>query len=518
MAMKDPELAVRVDAVIALKYFVEAMDSLDNFKCILKDMLEVFFTLMNEIENEDIVFTLETIVEKLGEDIAPFAENLGWNLVAAFKKCIGSNDEEDLESLCAFGCIRAMNALIESVRKSPILYRSLEEMFFPVIDNVLAIENMELFEDILDMISYFVYFGAEVSPRMWSLLPRIYQAYMSWAFDYFECIALCVENFIVKGRDIFVHCKDPDYMTLFNQMIEHAMTGDYQEVDYHPALKLMERVMQHLKGEIDTFITPYIQLVLQKWKTAERHDTRVLLVNVIANGLWYNASLTVHILKQQNVLQEVFSKWFDMIYTDKDNGKMKYFLKHSDKKIGILGLSSLLAAPDDQYPTELRPSQLLGGVMKLLSAIRRQEEEQDSSEDEEYDPDEEDDDEAEGAENDNDEESGEESVSNASSAYAKLLEKETKKLLLGYQGSDSDDYCESDMSSDDEDAPIFTIDPYITFMEMLAYLESMHGDRLQGMLAEMDVAGRNTLHAMSEYGKQRQAEAASQVPPVNGHQ
>lgn len=475
-----------------------------------------FYLGLLQIENEDIVFTLETIVEKLGEDIAPYAENLGWNLAAAFKKCIGTGDDEDeeSESLCAFGCLRAMNALIESVRKSPALYRSLEEMFFPVIDDVIAKENQELFEDVLDMISYFTYFSSDISPRMWSLFPRLYTAYMTWAFDYFECIALCLENYIVKGKTVFMRSTDPNCMTLLNQMIENALTGDVQDVDYHPALKLMETVMQHLKGDVDAFISPYILLVMQKWKTAERSDTKVLLANVIANAFWYNPSLAVHILQQHGAFKEAISKWFEMIYTDKDDGKMKFFLKHSDKKIGILALVSLLTIPDEQYPTELRPTQVLGGVMKLLSAIRRQEEAtKDTSEDEDYDPDEDSDVEAVEVEEEDDE-SGVESLSNASSAYNKLLEKETRKLLLGYQGSDSDDYCESDMSSDDEDAPIFTLDPYVAFADMLSYLESAHGGRLQGMLAEMDDAGRTSLHAMHDYGRQKKANANQITPPT----
>lgn len=40
-----------------------------------------FFKLMNEVENEDLVFTLETIVDKFGEEMAPFAFGLCQNLV-----------------------------------------------------------------------------------------------------------------------------------------------------------------------------------------------------------------------------------------------------------------------------------------------------------------------------------------------------------------------------------------------------------------------------------------------------
>lgn len=40
-----------------------------------------FFKLMNEVENEDLVSTLETIVDKFGEEMAPYAFGLCQNLV-----------------------------------------------------------------------------------------------------------------------------------------------------------------------------------------------------------------------------------------------------------------------------------------------------------------------------------------------------------------------------------------------------------------------------------------------------
>ena len=40
-----------------------------------------FFKLMNEVDNEDLVFTLETIVDKFGEEMAPYAIGLCQNLV-----------------------------------------------------------------------------------------------------------------------------------------------------------------------------------------------------------------------------------------------------------------------------------------------------------------------------------------------------------------------------------------------------------------------------------------------------
>lgn len=43
---------------------------------------------MNEVENEDLVFTLETIVDKFGEEMAPYALGLCQNLVIFCSVCI----------------------------------------------------------------------------------------------------------------------------------------------------------------------------------------------------------------------------------------------------------------------------------------------------------------------------------------------------------------------------------------------------------------------------------------------
>lgn len=48
-----------------------------------------FFKLMNEVENEDLVFTLETIVDKFGEEMAPFALGLCQNLVLFYFHGVG---------------------------------------------------------------------------------------------------------------------------------------------------------------------------------------------------------------------------------------------------------------------------------------------------------------------------------------------------------------------------------------------------------------------------------------------
>ena len=50
---------------------------------------------MNEVENEDLVFTLETIVDKFGEEMTPYALRLCQNLAAAFWRCMQSAEAKE---------------------------------------------------------------------------------------------------------------------------------------------------------------------------------------------------------------------------------------------------------------------------------------------------------------------------------------------------------------------------------------------------------------------------------------
>ena len=134
-ALTDPEIPVKVDAVIALGSFVEAADDISQLTPILPQLLDEFFKLMNEIESEDLVFTLETIVEKFGEEIAPYALGLTQNLCAAFWKLDANEDDKDDDdmggALASVGCLRAIATILEPVWSLPHLYPQLEVRGFP---------------------------------------------------------------------------------------------------------------------------------------------------------------------------------------------------------------------------------------------------------------------------------------------------------------------------------------------------------------------------------------------------
>jgi hypothetical protein len=78
-----PILPQLLDGMLAWKFYLHFIiiifDFLTKFNQL--EFCVEFFKLMNEVENEDLVFTLETIVDKFGEEMAPYALGLCQNLV-----------------------------------------------------------------------------------------------------------------------------------------------------------------------------------------------------------------------------------------------------------------------------------------------------------------------------------------------------------------------------------------------------------------------------------------------------
>ena len=70
---KDPALPVRLNAAISMKELLRNDEACKMLKPHLKEILEAYLKLMQEIESEELVNALEEIVSLYNEDIGPFA-------------------------------------------------------------------------------------------------------------------------------------------------------------------------------------------------------------------------------------------------------------------------------------------------------------------------------------------------------------------------------------------------------------------------------------------------------------
>ncbi|KAG6481889.1 hypothetical protein ZIOFF_058512 [Zingiber officinale] len=400
---KDPELPVRVDSVFALRAFVEACvgggkpsseqsleevwqgarlpernTDLNEIRSILPQLLDEFFKLMNEVENEDLVLTLETIVDRFGEEMAPYAFGLCQNLASAFWRCLNSSesddDADDSGALAAVGCLRAISTILESVNRLPHLFVQIEPTVLPILQKMLTTDGQDVFEEVLDIVLYLTFYSPTISLEMWSLWPLIMDALSDWAIDFFDSKSLVshqvtyepcslkqsyayilvpLDKFISRGTSHFLTCKDPDYQQSLWKTLSSIMSDpNIDDADIEPVPKLIEVVFQNCKGQVDHWVEPYLRITIERLRRAERPYLKCLLIAVIADAFYYNPALTLGLLHKLGVAVEVFNLWFQMLQEVKKSGLRANFRREHDKKVCCLGLTSVLGLPADQLPGE----------------------------------------------------------------------------------------------------------------------------------------------------------------------
>ncbi|GAV58972.1 IBN_N domain-containing protein/Cse1 domain-containing protein [Cephalotus follicularis] len=508
----DPELPVRVDSVFALRSFVEACRDLNEIRPILPQLLDEFFKLMNEVENEDLVFTLETIVDKFGEEMAPYALGLCQNLAAAFWRCMNTaeadDEADDPGALAAVGCLRAISTILESVSRLPQLFVQIEPTLLPIMRRMLTTDGQEVFEEVLEIVSYMTFYSPTISVDMWSLWPLMMEALADWAIDFFPNILVPLDNFISRGTVHFLTCKEPDYQQSFWTMVSTIMADKaLEDNDIQPAPKLIQVVFQNCKGQVDHWVEPYLQITVERLRRAQKLYLKCLLIQVIADALYYNATLTVSILYKFNVATEVFNLWFEMLQQVKKSGARTNFKREHDKKICCLGLTSLLALPADRLPMEAL-GRVFRATLDLLVAYKdqvaeaaKEEEAEDDDDMDGFHTDDEDDD-GDGSDNEmgNDAEDGDE----ADSIRLRKLAAQAKS----FRPTDDDDDDTDDDYSDDEElqSPIDEVDPFVFFVDTVKAMQALEPLRFQNLMQTLDFHNQALANGVVQHAEQRRAE------------
>ncbi|CAA7396144.1 unnamed protein product [Spirodela intermedia] len=510
--LRDPELPVRVDSVFALRTFVEACKDLNEIRPILPQLLDEFFKLMNEVENEDLVFTLETIVDKFGEEMAPYAIGLCQNLAAAFWRCIDSSEADDEGddpgALAAVGCLRAISTILESVSRLPHLFVQIEPTLLPIMKRMLTTDGQDVFEEVLEIVSYMTFFSPTISLEMWSLWPLIMEALGDWAIDFFENILVPLDNYISRGTSHFLTCKQPDYQqSLWNTLSLIMSDRNIEDGDIESAPKLIEVVFQNCKGQVDQWVEPYLRLTIDRLKRAEKPYLKCLLIKVIADALYYNPSLTLGTLQKLGVATDVFNLWFQMLQQVKKSGKHVNFKREHDKKICCLGLTSLMALPADQLPGEAM-ARICKAALELLVLYKNQvaeSQKKDDGNDDEMDgfqTDEEDDD-----EDDSDKEMGDDTEEGDEADSTKL--QKLAAQARAFQPDESDEDSDDEYTDDDEEeveSPIDSVDPFIFFVETVQVVQVSDPARFQTLMQSLDFHYQALASGIAQHAEQRKAE------------
>ncbi|XP_061364668.1 importin beta-like SAD2 isoform X1 [Gastrolobium bilobum] len=510
--MQDPELPVRVDSVFALRSFIEACKDLNEIRPILPQLLDEFFKLMNEVENEDLVFTLETIVDKFGEEMAPYAIGLCQNLAAAFWRCMNTaeadDEADDPGALAAVGCLRAISTILESVSRLPHLFVQIEPTLLPIMRRMLTTDGQEVFEEVLEIVSYMTFFSPTISLDMWSLWPLMMEALADWAIDFFPNILVPLDNYISRGTAHFLTCKEPDYQQSLWNMISSIMTDkSIEDNDVVPAPKLIEVVFQNCRGQVDHWVEPYLRITVERLHRTEKSYLKCLLMQVIADALYYNAALTLSILQKLGMASEIFHLWFHLLQQVRKSGARANFKREHDKKVCCLGLTSLLALPADQLPGEAL-GRVFRATLDLLVSYKDQVAEAAKEEEAE------DDDDMDGFPTDDEDEDGNGfdkemgvDADDGDEVDAISLRKLAEQARSFRPNDEYDDDSDDDYSDDEElQSPIDEVDPFVFFVDTVKVIQLSDRLRFENLTQTLELNYQALANSIAQHAEQRRAE------------
>jgi len=539
----DRELPVRVQAALAINGFVEANCAPDAVLAVLPQLVDALFKLMNDIGNEEVVQTLDNLIERYGEQMAPYAVQIVGALAQNFLRLFEEQEgEEDDDALAAMWVLQAISTMMEAVSDKPEVYVQMEAALLPMLHKMMGESAREYFEDVNEVLSYLTYYSPVISDELWGIFPKLHEAFHTWAFEYANNMLVPIDNFISRATERFVTGgamvgdEATPYLAMVMSICRATLTThahDLPDQEQHGACKLLESLLHNCHGRIDAQMPEVLSLALLRLegllaaeeglkKDGSVHSMVTLLYNVLSSALHYNAALALHVLQHRHP-----EGWHATLHAWMQHLSSCPKLRLHDLKCGVLAVASLLALPPAQAPEVIsrNPLLLVQSGMTLLRAMETKREAETRDEDEATEDakredaglDDDDD------ELDDDEDGGSDSGGGLGSAL---------KLYGGLGGAMASDFFD-DFDDDDEledeemySTPLDAIDELVAFTDAVQAacaatpsLLAMAGlaPAQGGAAAQLSAEDSATLHAVLAAGvakkAQAQATAAAAGPP-----
>jgi importin-7 len=527
-ALGDEDLPVRVDAAVSVRLFLDELEdkeALELLEPAVPQLLHQFLDLSHQVDNEDLTMSLEAIVARYSESVAPHAVHLCAHLAQQFWKLVGSAEEKDdddsngdydpTEISAAYAVLQTIGTVMASIASQPHLFPQIEEIMWPVLERYTSTEGQDVFEEVMEIVTYLTYYAPEISPRMWSLYPRILQCLNEWALDGFDAALHPLDNYIDRGTEVFLSTQiipNNNLVEMTEFTIAKALLTEGVDADSAAAApKLASVILQHCRGRVDSSVPKLLKMAADSlmMEGIDRGVADAVLV-MVADVLYYNPILAVSCMSSLGKSGLILGALSKTLSKRRKTGKMVHFRSCREKKIVALGLTSLLMVPTAQLPVELTHSpqalgQVVAATVHLLEALMKQEKE--AAADEEasgINGDDDDDDDFDFVSDDDEDEEDdldEEYLSNLEHKRAQRGAGGSRKnhdedaaAFADYDDDDDDGDDDDDWWIDDDDeevsCPFDNISPYSFFMTTLDSA-AMHNAGLRDSLdaGSMEVVG-----------------------------
>lgn len=219
------------------------------------------------------------------------------------------------------------------------------------------------------------------------------QVFKKDGFDYFIDMMPALHNYVTVDTQAFL--SNPNYILAMFTMCKAILIGEAGEDPESHAAKLIEVIILQCKGQIDTYIELFVELVLGRLtQEVKSSELRTMCLQVVIASIYYNPQLLLQIFeKMQSRLQQpqtepISSHFIKQWILDTD-----CFLGIHDRKLYVLGLCTLLTMGEhkpmvlNELSDKILPSLMLifEGLKRAYQARAQESDEEESDEDDDED-------------------------------------------------------------------------------------------------------------------------------------
>lgn len=368
----DKELPVRVEAAIGLQLMLTQQD---NAKALIQphiqQVISDLLNLIRETENDDLTTVLQKIICLYQDEIAPLAVEITTHLAHTFACVIESDPEQsDDKAIAAMGLLNTLETICTVMEEQKELLQHIEGVVIEVIGLILKKNIVEFFEEMLSLV--FSLTSPQISTRMWSILPMLYDLFQKDNMDYFTDMMPALHNYITVDPQAFL--SDQKYMGMIFDMCKAVLhsTDAGEDAECHAA-KLLEVILIQFKGSIDQVVPLFLELVLERLTREIRTtELRTMCIQVLIAALYYNTNLLLEYLEKSHLpgspgvplTAHVLKLWI----SDTD-----CFLGLHDRKLSVLGLCVLMSLQATSRPAAVNEisKDIVPSLCVLFKGLKR---------------------------------------------------------------------------------------------------------------------------------------------------
>jgi len=108
--LTDPLLPVQSAAACSICQLIHANGTKDMLRPFLPQLVGHYFRIMNEVENEEVLMSLQQIVSVYGEEITPLALEMTHHLINAFAQFRSQVDDGDEQTV--FNAVQCLDTIL----------------------------------------------------------------------------------------------------------------------------------------------------------------------------------------------------------------------------------------------------------------------------------------------------------------------------------------------------------------------------------------------------------------------